>query len=288
MKYKYHYIYKTTNLINGKIYIGKRSSNKLCEEDRYLGSGLIFKRSLKKNGRDNFKKELLEYCDEFDVFDREIYWIEKLDSTNFKIGYNITKGGQGRLGFKHSEEEKKRNSERMLEYYRTHVHPWKGKKNHYTSKRNKLMCSKPVLQFSKNGDFIDRWSSAKEARRQTKINNITFCCDVKLENYNTVGGYIWMWEEDYIEEWLKERVYFAKNKYRNFKGVAGKDNPESKAVAKLDKETGDVLDIFDTVTEAAKSVNSSRDNVGAVCRGRQKTAKGFKWKFVKDLEKSYI
>lgn len=57
---KYKYIYKTTNLINDKIYIGSRHCNCLPEKDKhYLGSGALFCKSLKKNGRDSFKKEII-------------------------------------------------------------------------------------------------------------------------------------------------------------------------------------------------------------------------------------
>jgi hypothetical protein len=45
-----HYIYKTTNLINGKIYIGKRS-HKNPEKDKYLGSGNVLKQAISKYGK---------------------------------------------------------------------------------------------------------------------------------------------------------------------------------------------------------------------------------------------
>ena len=48
-------IYKTTNLINGKIYIGQDSKN----NPKYLGSGVIFLKAIKKYGKENFVKETL-------------------------------------------------------------------------------------------------------------------------------------------------------------------------------------------------------------------------------------
>ena len=51
-------IYKTTNLINGKIYVGQDTKN----NPNYLGSGKILKFALKKYGIENFKKEILEEC----------------------------------------------------------------------------------------------------------------------------------------------------------------------------------------------------------------------------------
>jgi hypothetical protein len=59
---KYHYLYKTTNLINGKFYVGMHSTNDL--EDGYLGSGKRLKYSINKYGRDNFKIEYLEFFED--------------------------------------------------------------------------------------------------------------------------------------------------------------------------------------------------------------------------------
>ena len=56
-EYKYHIIYKTTNLINGKIYVGMHSTDNL--NDGYLGSGWILKQVIKKYGKENFKREVL-------------------------------------------------------------------------------------------------------------------------------------------------------------------------------------------------------------------------------------
>jgi len=85
-------IYKTTNLINEKIYIGLDRKN----DPKYLGSGLLLNKAIKKYGIENFKKEILEYCkNEEELNKREKYWIKKLDSQNTIIGYNIAYGGEG-------------------------------------------------------------------------------------------------------------------------------------------------------------------------------------------------
>lgn len=85
-------IYKTTNLVNLKIYVGKDSKN----DPNYFGSGLYLERAIKKYGKKNFKKEILERCLTLEQLnDREKYWIKILNSNNRKVGYNLTDGGDG-------------------------------------------------------------------------------------------------------------------------------------------------------------------------------------------------
>jgi hypothetical protein len=86
-------IYKTTNLVNGKIYIGKDVKSR----PNYLGSGIRLKNAIIKYSRDNFNKEILEdnIIDKQHLSQREIYWIEYYKSNDREIGYNLTKGGEG-------------------------------------------------------------------------------------------------------------------------------------------------------------------------------------------------
>ena len=88
----YGYVYKTTNLINGKIYVGQHKSQVF--DEKYFGSGFILKRAISKYGIDNFRCEILQiYETKEDLESGEIYWISKLDSCNSKIGYNRSYGG---------------------------------------------------------------------------------------------------------------------------------------------------------------------------------------------------
>lgn len=92
-------IYKITNLIDGIIYVGQDSKNR----PTYYGSGLLIKRAIKKFGKENFKKEILEYCNTKEELNRrEIFWIKELNSK--EKGYNICGGGQGQ----NSEEIKEK------------------------------------------------------------------------------------------------------------------------------------------------------------------------------------
>ena len=93
-------IYKTTNLINGKFYIGKSVN----ERKGYLGSGLILRQAIEKYGKGNFKKEIINRCNtKEELKKKEIYWIDKL-----KPSYNIAKGGLGGDTFSNQTEKRKR------------------------------------------------------------------------------------------------------------------------------------------------------------------------------------
>lgn len=90
----YGYIYKTTNTKNGKIYIGQHHAKEF--DPSYLGSGYLLMKSISKYSRDVFKVELIEWCiSKKDLNEREIYYIDKYNSQNLSVGYNIACGGQG-------------------------------------------------------------------------------------------------------------------------------------------------------------------------------------------------
>lgn len=96
MKY---YIYKITNKLNGKSYVGQHKVPKNKENfRRYMGKGIAIRLAIKKYGKDNFEKTILEYIDDDEkheyVSQREIFWI-KQENTLYPNGYNISPGGEG-------------------------------------------------------------------------------------------------------------------------------------------------------------------------------------------------
>lgn len=113
-KYKYNFIYKITNLLSGKMYVGLHSTDNL--DDGYFGSGVYLKNAINKHGKENFQLEIIEHTTEELIFEREIYWISKLNT--LEEGYNLTKGGEGVLGFVHNEETINKNREQKIEYYK--------------------------------------------------------------------------------------------------------------------------------------------------------------------------
>ena len=99
-------IYKTTNLINNKIYVGYDTKN----NPDYFGSGKYYRRAEKKHGKENFRKAVIDSSDDFDeLCAKEIFWINFYDARNPIIGYNIAPGGEGVKGTR-SEETRRRMS----------------------------------------------------------------------------------------------------------------------------------------------------------------------------------
>lgn len=131
-------IYKITNLINNKIYIGKSIKN----DPNYLGSGLLINRSIEKYGIKNFKKDIIEESistiDELN--EKEKYWIKYFNSTDLNIGYNIAYGGDGGDLITNNP-----NKEHFLEYCKNR----KGEKNGMFGKKHRPDSIKKMSENKK-------------------------------------------------------------------------------------------------------------------------------------------
>lgn len=110
-------IYKITNKVNNKVYIGctiKPLETRFYEHNyRCFKLNYISKlyNSIKKYGFDNFIIELIEECPINEMFNREKKYIQQYDS--FNTGLNLTKGGEGVLGYTHSKEIRKKISDKL-------------------------------------------------------------------------------------------------------------------------------------------------------------------------------
>ena len=96
------HIYKITNIINNKKYVGKTEHPPTKRWKEHLGSArnpiMAISHAIHKYGPENFKFEVIEECLSEDVNKKETYWIGKLDT--FENGYNSTLGGDGAVGVK--------------------------------------------------------------------------------------------------------------------------------------------------------------------------------------------
>jgi len=92
-------IYKITNQVNGKIYVGQTSQTIVRRWRRHIehaasGRKCAFHNAIRKYGPEAFSKQILEECDPSALNEREIYWIAELKAIQHDIGYNRTTGGQ--------------------------------------------------------------------------------------------------------------------------------------------------------------------------------------------------
>jgi hypothetical protein len=124
-----YFIYETTNLINNKKYRGLHCTDKVT--DKYLGSGIALKKAIKKYGKENFERTILEYCNSFEeLLNRESFyvdaeWIQRADTYNMRIGGICSIGRRVQL----TDEAKQKISNTLREKYKsgTIVNPNKGK-----------------------------------------------------------------------------------------------------------------------------------------------------------------
>jgi group I intron endonuclease len=207
------YVYRITNLLNNKIYIGKHSSDRL--DDLYYGSGYAIKKSIKKYGKNNFKKEVICICkSEKEWNEKEIFYIKKENS--FINGYNMTKGGEGKLGFIQSLESIEKSSISRKKYYKNHPEARKylsdlakkrtGKNNSFFGKKlseNHIIkmtearikairgsnnpSARKLLCIEKNKEF----STAKEASIFCGLSSSTTILKAAKGQRKTAGGYTW-------------------------------------------------------------------------------------------------
>lgn len=135
----YGFIYITTDLTNGIQYIGKRVIKGNSEDNTYLGSGKRLKRAIKKHGKENFTREIIEYAindDELKQLEKYFIWLA--GAVKSKMFYNIQEGGGGgdnTAGW--TEEERQRFSKTMSKATKGEKNGMYGK-THSTETRQKL------------------------------------------------------------------------------------------------------------------------------------------------------
>ena len=155
-------VYCTTNLINGKKYIGSHKNN----NDSYLGSGVYLAKAIKKYGKENFVRETLWEGSDVDRYIVEQQMCEKLDVANNKMYYNATNKGTGLpAGFvwskdvldKYKEErteriKKYRNPTALQEFRESEI----GKK-HITELNKSVNSNKDIIE-KRNESLRNRYA----------------------------------------------------------------------------------------------------------------------------------
>ena len=210
---KQRVIYKITNNINEKIYIGKDSSNK----KNYYGSGEAIKNSIKKYGKDNFSKEIIDYAVSLEELNnKEIYWIKFYNSMNPKIGYNRSSGGEGDFILSNMSEEAR---ERMKESLKK---AWESKEFSDIKRENTINYFKDPENRKKQSDIQKKVWENKSSEEKLEITE-------RLKN-----GSKKRWAKDEEKKkasdlWKKNNPMFDLDVRKNFSdSVKGESNPFSK------------------------------------------------------------
>jgi len=227
-------IYILTNLINGKVYVGKtKHLRKRIREHTYESADQVIDRAIKKYGIENFKIEVLYKYDilpdnKYEMLAMETAFIEFYESTNSEIGYNICIIGSNPIntipskehrrklsisktgnlnpmfgkkgkdnpsyGIKRTDKQKEQN--RIARLGKKHSEESKIKNS--ISQLKRLDWKKPVKQINKiTNEIIKIWTSATDAEKELGINNkdISSVCTKRIDKNGygraAAGGFKW-------------------------------------------------------------------------------------------------
>ena len=198
----FYTIYKTTNNINGKFYIGKHKTQNL--DDDYLGSGKILKNAIKKHGINSFTKEYLFIFDnEEDMNDKELELVSE-EFIKENTNYNLKIGGEGGWDYIKSKypngtmygkllkpEAKKLISDIMKERYITDAEYYHSQKLHMRT------IGKISQKNNPNGTFYGKTHSEETKLKMSKSNT-----HMKGSN-NSQYGMMWIYS---LEEKISKRI----------------------------------------------------------------------------------
>lgn len=273
------YIYKIENQINHKVYIGKtlytierRWKQHQQNLQRNDLKHLKLYNAILKYGLENFQVSEVEYVENPDILsEREQYWINYYDS--FYNGYNCSLGGEGLQLYNYDliwqfwQEGKNIKQiasllgcndfvvRTCLDLHNVSTEERKARSNEdILETYNKL--KQPVQQIDINtNQIINTFPSISDAANfiNGDNSNISKAC----KNQRVAYGYKWQ----YIGI-PQEKRNFSKRKVEQF-----------------DLKTGRTLNIYESISEAARAVDGDSSYISKVCRGIQKSSKGFGWRF---------
>lgn len=210
------YIYKITNNINGKIYIGKTSQNvekrfkqHIKDSKKHRMEKRPLYDAINKYGVGHFSAEMLEECSESDACDREQYWIKYYDS--YHNGYNATTGGDGKSWCDYNaifdlyqRGLSFREIGRQLKYDPTtckNAVVSVGVSKEELDKRKIRWIMNPVVQYDiQSGQIINVFKSAKEAARKFGKKKCTNISNAIIRGTNKAYGF--GWKRISIDEYL--------------------------------------------------------------------------------------
>lgn len=252
-------IYCIENKINHKKYIGKSVNIKKRWEDhiRDLNRGKHCNKYLQaswdKYGQENFDFYIIEKVSNEKLSEREIYWIDILNTMDDKYGYNLAKGGDGGNTIINYTEEELLN---------------------YKKKRSLLNRS-----YIKKGE--DSWASKlKEFEVKQIIKELLDGrnCTELSEKYNISKGTVNDIRCHKTWKHLTEDIIFPPLRTKNLKA--------RKAVVQYNID-GTIVNTFSGAIEAEEKTGISKKLISAVCHGEKRIAQGYIWRFEGDQFNKY-
>lgn len=244
-------IYCTTNLLTFEKYIGRDKYN----NPNYLGSGTHFSRAVKKYGKENFKKQILqnEFKNEEDLDEAEIYWIAYFGAQKSDLFYNIKPGGRG-----HNVVQNKI--------------AWnKGKKNYITDEHRKNLQKQAKLKAINRALSTCSYCHFSHLNKGM-MNRLHF--DRCKENPNRDMSINYNHKEE-----TKRKIGLA-----NSISLKGKISCRRKAVIQLDLE-GNFIAEFPFITNAI--LITKIKGIANCVEGYAKTAGSNKWMYLEDYQQQF-
>lgn len=252
-------IYCIRNVLNDKRYVGQTSNTLVSRLRGHVYDATVncsrftIHTAIRKHGVESFEVTILERCEDSTALNE--LEVKHVNEQHALIqGYNMTVGGDGIRGFKHSLQTRKLISKR---------------RSKPISERARSAIQKPVLQFSlQTGAFIARYASMNKARIATGASNISGCCRGVVRHSR---GFVWRYEN------VRDAVRGSwSDQKRNAMVVKRqKENPLCRSVMMIDLE-GNVVKTFSSVKEARRKTGIN--NVSRAARTNH-TAGGFNWKY---------
>lgn len=285
------YIYKVTNTVNGKVYIGQTSRDvhtRWCEHLHDTASKkdlsrFVFHRAIHKYGADSFRVETIEECDVADLDERERYWIKYYNS--YEKGYNSDFGGRSNKG--HPVYQYARdgtflrgfdtlgqacNSVGAKVIILDSKHPNATNFGYYWRryKVDKLDVAyspkkRQVHQYSIDGEYISTYQSLSEAARTVNGRKTgTFIGAVCRGERDTAYGYRWSFEK---VDTLPPFTPFKKDR----------------KVVRISRD-GKHTKVYDSIKQASEDNHIPGPDIIDVCKGRGFTSCGYYWKYYEEYE----
>lgn len=224
------YIYKTTNLINGKIYIGQHLAKKF-EPEKYKGSGVLLKKAMQEYGWENFSCELLVQVEDIELLDElEIFYIKKYRSRDSDIDYNLCPGGNTSKGYKFTPAQRLKTSiahlglKQSSEAVQKQAAKMRGRTTITNGVLVRIVPAEELAEYYAQGWYKGRLKNARsqavvcfetgeifpsisQARLKHPTAYAIWRCVHNWEYKATCGGFHWyLLEDEERKKWLHENI----------------------------------------------------------------------------------